>query len=159
MKAVASLTVSIVLLVAALASADDQFPGFKVDPGFPKEMDISAKQPWVGTGISVAKGRRIVVEAAGSWSAHPSLSGSYGPDGWVGHKAQADYAIPGATEGALVGRIAGQTFQVGKKAFIDVQNPGELQLSINDDVPHKHGSGFKDNSGSMHVTITVLEPL
>jgi hypothetical protein len=63
--------------------------------------------------------------------------------------------LPGAAEGALIGRVGngGKPFLVGDLAQVPGDQQGELQLCINDDLTGQHGSGLKDNTGALTIRV------
>lgn len=69
--------------------------------------------------------------------------------------AKSGYTLPGASEGALIGRVgsAGTPFLIGDLAQIPAGQQGELQLCINDDLDGRYGVGLKDNQGALTVRV------
>lgn len=69
--------------------------------------------------------------------------------------AKAGYTLPGASEGALIGRVGdtGEPFLIGDLAEIPAGRRGELQLCINDDLNGRYGVGLQDNQGELTARV------
>ena len=82
-------------------------------------------------------------------------TGMVGGDGHAGLIAKPGYTLPGANEGALIGRIGsnGAPFLIGAQGQLPHGQKGELQLCINDDLDGRYGAGLSDNQGSLSVEV------
>jgi hypothetical protein len=118
-------------------------------------MQVQSNKAWQGTGVQLnALVPRLVRYVSGQWRA--SLEG-----GWVDgnggsrHITYSSYTLPGAAEGALIGRVgdSGTPFLVGDLAQLPVDQHGELQLCINDDLTGQHGAGLTDNVGALTIRV------
>lgn len=69
--------------------------------------------------------------------------------------AKPGYTLPGANEGALVGRVGsyGTPFLLGDMGAVPPGQSGELQLCINDDLEGRYGIGLADNQGALTVQV------
>ncbi|HEV3051157.1 MAG TPA: LamG-like jellyroll fold domain-containing protein, partial [Longimicrobium sp.] len=128
-------------------------PGTQPETGStPPELWIDARAIWQRTGVRVSRAARLTLRAEGVWGVSPQFR-SVGPQGAYS-MGRGGYALPGAPEGALVGRVGGHTFLVGAGATVPEGVEGELELAANDDVGNQYGNGYGDNSGSMLVRLT-----
>ncbi len=62
--------------------------------------------------------------------------------------------MPGAWEGALIGRVDNEApfvVQAGTGVFVNIGC--RLYLCINDDLNGQYGAGFSDNDGALNVTV------
>lgn len=122
-------------------------------------VSVSARPSgyWNNTGIYKPKGILLVVSyAGGSWRSNPY----WGPTDAGGdgrYIARSTYLRPGAPEGALIGKVGGdsngggsETFAIGNYGFIPQDLEGLLWLTVNDEP-----RGFGDNSGAISVTVNV----
>lgn len=101
--------------------------------------------------------RCIIDDIENKWTANPA-NGVVDYRGHQGKVAKDGYTLPGALEGALVGRIEpnGAPFVVEPGTPVDL-SPGEaLFLCINDDLNKRYGAGLSDNNGLLVVTIVVI---
>lgn len=122
-------------------------------------VSVSARPSgyWNNTGIYKPKGILLVVSyAGGSWRSNPYWGPTdAGGDGrFIAHST---YLRPGAPEGALIGKVGGDstgggsaTFAIGNYGFIPPDLEGLLWLTVNDEP-----RGFGDNSGAVAVTVNV----
>lgn len=116
---------------------------------------VQANQVWPATGYVVNPGDQIVIIwITGEWTANPAwgimVNGTGNP---AYAQAPTGYALPGAAQGALVGRVANQPFLIGNRGVVPSNLSGMLYLAINDDVNGIYGAGYKDNTGSLKVMI------
>jgi hypothetical protein len=121
------------------------------------DFPVDATKAWQATGVIVPKGAQLNIKyQAGTW-VYNSDRPACGAGGVTGLIAKQDYALPGAPEGALIGRLGDRTFLVGENysETINDPDPAELNLVINDDLMHEYGAGLADNRGSITVRITL----
>jgi hypothetical protein len=87
---------------------------------------------------------QLAVCRSGQWTANPA-TGMVGGDGHAGLIAKPGYTLPGANEGALIGRIGsnGAPFLVGAQGQLPRGQKGELQLCINDDLDGRYGASLR----------------
>lgn len=105
---------------------------------------------WVDTGIDVTGKRVRITYETGQWRNHPTSAWNTG-DGLSPYADQHLLIVPNATLGALVGRTNKGTFFVGT-FFEGAAGSGRLYLSMNDLFGY-----FDDNTGSLTITVTVLQ--
>lgn len=144
-----SCTIFFLCLVTACAHPiikNQMIPPIDSSYSLEKEMTISAKSGWQGSGISVQEGQKIVIKASGLWN--KGFASDCGPDGYIGAAGEIRYNSDyGAM--ALLGRIGnGQEFLVGSYLALDATSSGELSFRSNcADI------GFWDNSGGLTANI------
>jgi hypothetical protein len=111
-----------------------------------KEMTISAKNGWQGSGISLQKGQKVIIRANGLWN--KGFASDCGPDGYIGSAGEIRYNSEyGAM--ALLGKIGnGQEFLVGSYLTLEATSSGELSFR-----PNCADIGFWDNSGGVSTSI------
>lgn len=117
--------------------------------GKPLELNIGADRIWTDTGIDVAPGDMIAIEATGSISYTGLATGPGGLDrGWI--DLIKSYPLNDARRGALIGRIgdgtAIQPFLIGERTERQVPVSGRLFLGVN------LGSGDRA-SGAYRVSV------
>ncbi|SDA94069.1 Choline dehydrogenase [Pseudomonas sp. NFACC15-1] len=118
-------------------------------------MQVQSNVAWQGTGVQVnGLVPRLVRYVSGLWCASPQ-GGNVDGNGGSRHIDYSSYALPGAAEGALIGRVGngGKPFLVGDLAQVPGNQQGELQLCINDDLTGQYGSGLKDNTGALTIRV------
>ena len=118
-------------------------------------MQVQSNIAWQGTGVLVnGLVPRLVRYVSGLWCASPQ-GGNVDGNGGSRHIDYSSYALPGAAEGALIGRVGndGKPFLVGDLGQVPGDQQGELQLCINDDLTGQHGSGLKDNTGALTIRV------
>ncbi|WP_260963261.1 GMC oxidoreductase [Pseudomonas citri] len=118
-------------------------------------MQVQANQPWQGTGVQInAVVPRLVRYVSGRWYASPQ-GGWVDGNGGSRHIDYDSYTLPGAAEGALIGRVGdgGTPFLVGDLGQIPSGQQGELQLCINDDLTGRYGAGLSDNQGALTIRV------
>ncbi|MES2817567.1 MAG: GMC family oxidoreductase [Pseudomonadota bacterium] len=118
-------------------------------------VQVQANQAWQGTGVQVnGRSWRLALYRSGQWTANPA-NGLVDAQGHVGLPAKPGYTLPGANEGALIGRIGGNgtPFLIGDRGQLPQGQAGELQLCINDDLLGRYGQGLSDNQGSLSIQI------
>lgn len=117
---------------------------------------VNSKSSWQSTGVNVAPGFPVKIIASGLWNVHPrAYPNGHGPEG-TGVSCPAGYALPGGSEGSLVGRFGpgGKPFPIGR-AYAETAAGGVLYLVINDDLGGAYGGGLSDNNGSINVSIEI----
>ncbi|SEC81769.1 GMC family oxidoreductase [Pseudomonas kilonensis] len=118
-------------------------------------MQVQSNIAWQGTGVLVnGLVPRLVRYVSGLWCASPQ-GGNVDGNGGSRHIDYSSYALPGAAEGALIGRVGdgGKPFLVGDLGQVPGDQQGELQLCINDDLTGQYGSGLKDNTGALTIRV------
>jgi tetratricopeptide (TPR) repeat protein len=109
-----------------------------------KDVTIAAQQSWVDTGVTVARGQSLTIQANGRWSnGDPPFGPNGGGHTWPGT------ILASADIGALIGKIGNEVFLVGENYSGSAPASGKLLLSIND-VP----GTFGDNSGVVNVHVS-----
>ncbi len=110
---------------------------------------------WQETYVRVKKGQRLVVDAEGAWS--PDLgnrTGWCGGDGIPSLIGGAEYTMPGANVGALVGRIGGgdaRVLALGHRYDNIAGDDGVLFIAMNE---HE---GRRNQAGSLLVTVILFD--
>jgi len=118
-------------------------------------LTVQANETWQGTGVQInGLVPRLVRYVSGLWCASPQ-GGNVDGNGGSRHIDYSSYALPGAAEGALIGRVGsgGKPFLVGDLAQVPGNQQGELQLCINDDLTGQHGAGLSDNTGALTIRV------
>jgi hypothetical protein len=111
---------------------------------------VDATRPWTPTGITVQQGEQLTFAVSGtiSWW-HGAAGETTGNGGALDPKLQNEYPVPSAGVGALIGRVNGHAFMIGRSGQpITMPASGQLFLGIND-------REFDDNSGAYTVSIQV----
>ncbi|AKJ03996.1 Hypothetical protein AA314_05622 [Archangium gephyra] len=127
---------------------------------YPATVTVQSNQVWQATGVTVT-GQQLtaIICTSGSWTANPA-TGMCGANGNPGYTARPGYTLPGAPEGALIGKIGDNApFLVGTSQNVMPGQSGMLSLCINDDLNGQYGAGLGDNVGSLVVTITTQAPV
>ncbi|GAA1769853.1 hypothetical protein GCM10009712_17230 [Pseudarthrobacter sulfonivorans] len=115
----------------------------------PLGLTVNESDPAVDTGLYIQPGQRVVISADGQIWAGVWATGTNGPEGWTGWSASANSPLPYQAPFALLARLDGRYFLVGRGAsFIHRGGPSKLYLRINDDRP---GNGW----GSFQVRVEV----
>jgi hypothetical protein len=120
------------------------------------DTSVDATSSWKNAGYVNAGKTYTIKYVGGMWTANPNLNGGnlYGPSGSNVVATQPGYALVGANEGALVGRIGNNPpFLIGNGATTPAGQTGQLQLVINDDLDGRYGPGLTDNEGQIIVSI------
>ena len=112
----------------------------------------AANQMPTDTGITVKKGKKLVIEATGTWcmGGQPPTAECGGPEGIrAANPVERPLILSRAKIGKLIGRIRnGPWFGVGELARVTARRNGRLVLMFND-----RPCCFGDNSGSVSVEI------
>lgn len=120
-----------------------------------KRFEVRASQKWQKTGIFISSRSNVrMTRIEGNWVFNPGLP-PCDADGDLRFLGKPGYALPGAPEGALVGKIKNRVFLIGTTGLIPNGVEGELLVTINDDLDNQFGSGYSDNSGSILIEINV----
>ncbi|MFN8499481.1 MAG: hypothetical protein U0641_16650 [Anaerolineae bacterium] len=119
-------------------------------------VTVEARQGWLPTNILVEKGDKVSFTIdGGGWT----VAQGGAPTAGVGSGTPCAQAHPGgpcpqplptAPDGALIARIGGQVFQALPDSYTIADETGALSLRIND-----ADTALGDNSGALHVTVTV----
>lgn len=118
-------------------------------------MQVQSNIAWQGTGVQLnPQVPRLVRYISGQWCASKE-GGWVDGNGGSRHITYSSYTLPGAAEGALIGRVGdgGKPFLIGDLAQLPVGEQGELQLCINDDLTGQYGAGLKDNVGALTIRV------
>ena len=111
-----------------------------------REVNVSARNQWTDSGISVRNGQTFYFEASGRvrWG----KDRQDGPEGENNSPRNPNRPIPGRPAAALIGRVGDDApFFIGSDTEgIRVRGSGTLFLGVNDET-------FEDNSGSFRVTV------
>ena len=117
-----------------------------------RKFRIEATQRWLDTGIVTNADEEplLITCVGGKWTSNPN-EGFTGPEGNSKLLAKRGYALPGAPEGALIGRVNDIAFLIGEENAMP--EAGRLWLTINDDLDAQYGDGYSDNLGSIEVEV------
>ena len=132
----------------------------KPNPSTPDNPNPS--YPWLDTGVRLNPSRVATIKYKdGLWTANPNINNGHlynsaGNPTFI--SAKPGYALPGANEGALVGKIGDTVFLIGLGANTPPGLVGKLELCINDDLKGIYGAGLTDNIGQVNVQISVSSP-
>jgi len=109
---------------------------------------------WNSTGVQKPKGVVLeIVYSGGQWACNPwwGPCDGRGDSRYLGGPT---YLMPGAPQGALIGKVGGDSqgggssvFLVGNMCLIPAELEGEVWLTVNDDPV-----GFGDNGGHLSVS-------
>lgn len=115
----------------------------------PLGLTVNESDYDVDTGLYIQPGQRVVISADGQIWAGVWATGTNGPEGWMGWNASANSPLPFRTPFALLARLDGRYFLIGRGySFIHRGRPSKLYLRINDDKP---GNGW----GSFQTRVEV----
>jgi hypothetical protein len=111
------------------------------------KVRVSAREPWVDTGIAVRQGQNLQFQTVGQvqLSTDPAdVATSAGRS----ERAAMNAPMPSVPAGALIGRIGptGPAFAIGNLSTIVMPGTGRLYLAVNDDE-------LSDNAGGYEVTL------
>ena len=128
--------------------------------GAPKfSITVQANQKWQNSQIVVESGITVsVLYQSGTWTANPA-TGMVDANGNSTYVAKPGYTLPGAYEGALIGRVINNgtpstPFLIGNSLTIPQELNGYLEFCINDDLSQQYGMGFADNQGAITLQVT-----
>ena len=112
-----------------------------------RQINVTAREQWIDTGIDVRAGQAIYFQASGETRWGPNRR-----DGAAGERnspRNAGRPLPDRPAAALLGRIGeNDMFFIGDQPGpFRVRSSGRLYLGLNDDV-------LTDNSGALRVTIS-----
>jgi len=109
-------------------------------------FQVAGNQAWTDTGITVNAGDRVVFRASGEINYGRSPGQTATPDG--GADRRANYPVPAAPVGALIGRVGNSAaFGIGTQAQpLVMPASGRLMLGVND-------NELADNSGVFSVVV------
>jgi hypothetical protein len=121
------------------------------------EFTVQANQTWQATGVQVPQDAQVTIRYLSGYWVFNSDEPSCDADGNSRLIAKVGYPLPGEPEGALIGRLGGQSFPIGDETteLNSAEGQAELYLVINDDIDQIYGRGLDDNSGSIQVDIQV----
>lgn len=121
----------------------------------PVTLLIRSDEPWQNTGVDVTGRQTTTISCSGTWSFNPAIP-PCGPAGHFGLVAKPRYTLPGAPEGAMIGRVGNNfPFLVGNSVTAPSGQTGALFLCINDDLNAMYGAGLKDNTGMISVSVVT----
>jgi hypothetical protein len=123
-------------------------PNSGLAPATGSGLQVSPKQAWTATGISVKKDELVSFNANGEIQLSADGNDVATPFGSKSGRKAAHSPLPNVLAGALIGRIGstGQPFAIGSGVTIKMPADGYLFLGVNDD-------GFADNAGEFRVDI------
>jgi hypothetical protein len=141
------------------------------------EKDVQASvPPWQYSGVDIPPGYMAVVTVTGGWSANPGWGRKVGAGGNPEYKAGSRCAREGANEGCLLVMLGnGEVIAFSRDdEQIKVTTPGKLHFACNDEPtqpgygeapvrigpfgigsPNQDGAGYRDNSGTLKVRISL----
>jgi hypothetical protein len=119
---------------------------------------VPANQVWFDTGITLAAGETVKIKyTGGRWNVSPAAA-NLTAQGSSRYIAKPGYALAGKPEGSLIGKVGnGNAFYVGNNFEVPVGQTGKLFLTANDDQRGEFGAGYRDNSGSINVNISLVK--
>ena len=127
----------------------DDFPVAGVPPRGMRErqINVTAREAWIDTGIDVRAGQQVYFQASGETRWGPNRR-----DGAAGERNSpynAGRPLPDRPAASLIGRIGERdVFFIGADPGpVRVRSGGRLYLGVNDDV-------LTDNSGALRVTVS-----
>jgi Ca2+-binding EF-hand superfamily protein len=110
---------------------------------------VNAKERWTDTGISVAAGDTVMIEAEGSVTLSEGANDVAGPAGARSGRKAPDAPLKDELAGGLIARFGDSApVFVGNRKAITAPQAGRVYLSVNDD-------HLADNAGEYRVTIAV----
>ncbi len=122
-------------------------------------IEVIANVKWQKTGVNIQTGTQVTITyKSGLWTANPNVNGgdlynAAGNPAFI--PAKSGYTMPGADEGAMIGRVGSSVFLVGMGVTVPTSLSGELELCINDDLNGIYGVGFADNQGAIIMEVSV----
>jgi hypothetical protein len=137
-------------------------------------VEVPANQMWTDTGIILAPGQTVRLQAFGEVNAssrHTNVNRWVGPNGWtqlpgISSSSKASWVLGRTSYMCLTGKIGanGKPFKVGSNYFMQTNSSGPLFLGINDEVIDESGNlvsdgglAWQDNAGSFNVQITITK--
>lgn len=126
-------------------------------------IEVSAKELWHDTGLSVENGDCIEFSSTGIWCNGISCTGPDGDGGWFIFRGPlcGECPAPEGNLGELVGTIGkGFPFRIGSSSTQKIRERGNLLFAMNDNAGSCEGgppgSCYPKNSGKLNVDITVF---
>ena len=122
---------------------------------------VQANLAWQAVPITCGGKGILQIAATGTWTFNPRIGAvSAAGAGQFSTQGRSTYAFSGVggKEGQLIGRIGnGKPFVVGANCShqLGPSDVGPLYLVINDDLGGNNGTGLRDNSGSLSVTMLL----
>jgi hypothetical protein len=111
-------------------------------------VHIPANRAWTPAGVTVQQGQMLTFSTSGRVQLSTDTNNASPVGGILEQRGGARASLPGAPNGALIGRIGnGRPFGIGDQTSIPAPGTGPLYLGVNDD-------NFADNSGEFVVTVT-----
>jgi hypothetical protein len=126
-------------------------------PAGERVIEVSARQQWTQTGITVSQGQVMRFEASGEIRLNREGYMVARPAGSTENQFDRKAPLPNVPVGALIGRIGttrafgtstSRPFAIADRTSIDMPGSGLLYLGVND-------SNVNDNSGSFTVRISA----
>jgi hypothetical protein len=165
---VTTIVGAVLVLIASFIVRD---PDLRLTPSIPAEttlarqavISVPANQYWFKTGIEVAKGDYVELEAKGQWYSGISITGPKGDRGilaLLGRRQCGMCPVVNGNLGELVGKIGDDfPFRIGNSAIIVVTKDDNLWLAMNENTGYctdmRVGSCYDDNNGLLQVRVTV----
>jgi uncharacterized membrane protein len=110
-------------------------------------ISVSARSPWVDTGIDLVAGQQLSIQANGTWTNggdNPQLVGPEGFENFTLDSAE----MPSKNFASLIGKVGNRRFFIGDGGTGESPGSGRLYLQIND-IP----GTLNDNSGTINVDV------
>jgi hypothetical protein len=153
-RTLSALTLALALPCAVLAA---EVPGSKANRHAAATVVVRAKeQTSTWAGVTVRRGQRLLVEAAGTWcmGGVPPTAECGGPEGIrPANPVELPLILNSAQIGTLLGRIGnGPWFAIGRRELGTAPSNGPLLLLFND-----RPCCYGDNSRSIEVTVRRVE--
>jgi hypothetical protein len=118
-------------------------------------VTVDSRLPFQDELVSVSPSRLVTIEyVSGRWTMNPA-EGYCDAGGIKRLIAKPGYALEGAPEGAMIGKIGDDVFLVGLRAESPKGTSGKLSLCPNDDLYKQYGRGLDDNDGKIVMRIKM----
>ena len=117
-------------------------------PAVNGRVRVSAREPWVDTGVTVRQGQNVQFQTVGQVQLS-SDSSDVATSAGRAERAAMNAPMPSVPAGALIGRIGptGQPFAIGNLTTVAMPGVGRLYLAVNDD-------DLSDNAGGYEVVLS-----